>query len=89
MTLTVRLDPDLERAFAELCALKRTTKSAIVSDLIREYVLAGAPQRSPFELAEALGLVGMQDDAPAAGRDHSAYIKAKLRKRKPRARRAG
>ncbi|MSQ72512.1 MAG: hypothetical protein EXR27_14655 [Betaproteobacteria bacterium] len=92
MTLTVRLDPELEREFAELCGLKRSTKSAIVSDLIREYVRAEAPQRSPYELAEAMGLVGIQDNAPAAGRDHSAYIKAKLRKPrpvKPRERRAG
>ena len=92
MTLTVRLDPELERVFAELCGLKRATKSAVVSDLIREYVRAEAPRSSPFELAEAMGLVGIQDHAPAAGRDHSAYIKAKLRKRssgKPRERRAG
>ena len=92
MTLTVRLDPDLEREFAEVCGLKRATKSAIVSDLIREYVRTQAPERSPFELAEAFGLVGMQDSAPAAGRDHSAYIKGKLRARrtaKSRERRAG
>ena len=92
MTLTVRLDPKLEREFVELCGLKRATKSAIVSDLIREYVLAEAPQRSPFELAEAMGLVGRQKNAPAAGRDHSVYLKARIRKRiraKTRERRAG
>jgi len=92
MTLTVRLDPDLEREFAELCGIKRATKSSIVSDLVREYVIANTPRRSAFELAEAMGLIGIQDDAPAAGRDHSAFIKRKLRKRKtakPSARRAG
>jgi predicted transcriptional regulator len=92
MTLTVRLDPELEREFAALCGLKRATKSAIVSELIRTYLQAQAPRQSAFELAEAMGLVGVQERAPAAGRDHSRYIKGKLRQRrpaKPRERRAG
>lgn len=92
MTLTVRLDPELEREFAALCGLKRATKSAVVSELIRDYVRSQAPRQSAFELAEAMGLVGVQDRAPAAGRDHSRYIKGKLRQRrpgKPRERRPG
>ena len=92
MTLTVRLDPELEREFATLCGLKRATKSAIVSELIRTYLQAQAPRQSAFELAEAMGLVGVQERAPAAGRDHSRYIKGKLRQRrpaKPRERRPG
>lgn len=91
MTLTVRLDPELEREFAAACRLKRTTKSTVVTELIRGYVKGKAPAMSPFELAEAMGLVGCQERAPAAGRDHSRYLKEKLRgdpRRAPRERRA-
>jgi len=84
MTLTVRLDPELEREFAELCGLKRATKSAVVSELIRNYVRTQqVPGQSAFELAEAMGLVGVQERAPAAGRDHSRYIKGKLSRPRP------
>ena len=78
MTLTVRLDPDLEREFEATCRIKRTTKSAVVTDLIRGYVRAKAPAKSPYELAEEMGLIGCVESAPAAGRDHSRYIREKL-----------
>lgn len=79
MTLTVRLDPELEREFAATCRIERTTKSAVVTDLIRSYVQAKAPAKSPFELAEEMGLVGCVERASAAGRDHSRFIRNKLR----------
>ena len=84
MTLTVRLDPDLEREFAAACRIKGTTKSTVVTELIRSYVQTKAPAMSPFELAEAMGVVGCQEHAPAAGRDHSRYLRVKLRERRPR-----
>ena len=84
MTLTVRLDPGLEKEFAAACRLKRTTKSAAVTDLIRAYVRAGSPAKSAFELAEEMGLVGCAANAPAAGRDHSRHLKSKLRARRAR-----
>jgi hypothetical protein len=79
MTLTVRLDPELEREFTATCRLKGATKSTVVTELIRNYVAAKTPALSPFELAEAMGLVGCQAAAPAAGRDHSRYLREKLR----------
>ena len=79
MTLTVRLDPELERKFAAACRIKRTTKSAVVTDLIRGYVHSKASGKSPFELAEEMGLVGCIESVPAAGRDHSRFIRNKLR----------
>ena len=42
MTLTVRLDPDLEREFNVLCGLKHAIKSSIVSDLVRGTALASS-----------------------------------------------
>jgi hypothetical protein len=83
MTLTVRLDPDLEQEFTATCRMKGTTKSMVVTELIRGYVHAKAKGMSPFELAESMGLIGYQESAPAAGRDHSRYLKAKLRKNPP------
>lgn len=79
MTLTVRLDPDLEKEFAAACRLKRTTKSAAVAEMIRAYVRGQSPTKTAFELAEEMGLVGCVTRAPAAGRNHSSYLKAKLR----------
>ena len=83
MTLTVRLDPELEREFAAACRIKGTTKSKVVTELIRNYVKAKVTAMSPFELAEAMGLIGCQERAPAAGRDHSSYLRAKLRNIRP------
>ena len=79
MTLTVRLDPELEKEFAVACRLKRTSKSAAVTELIRAYMRAQLPAKTAFELAEEMGLVGCMARAPAAGRNHSSHLKAKLR----------
>lgn len=79
MTLTVRLDPDLEKEFAAACRLKRTSKSAAVAEMIRAYVRGQTPAKTAFELAEEMGLVGCATSAPAAGRDHSRYLKSRLR----------
>ncbi len=84
MTLTVRLDPALEREFAQACRLGRTSKSAVVTALIRAYLRDQAPAKSAFELADEMGLVGCQECAPAAARDHSRYLKARLRERRAR-----
>lgn len=92
MTLTVRLDPDIEREFAAACRLRRTSKSAVVTELIRGYLEAKSPAKSSYELAVEMGLVGCMESAPAAGRDHSDYLKSKLRnktKRAPNERRSG
>lgn len=84
MTLSVRLAPALEREFAQACRLRRSSKSAVVTGLIRAYLRGQAPAKSAFELADEMGLVGCQVRAPAAARDHSRYLKAKLRERRAR-----
>ena len=63
MTLTVRLDPDLEKRLEAACKRRRTTKSAVVSDLVREYV-AREPSASSYEIAERLGLIGCVEGGP-------------------------
>lgn len=86
MTLTVRLDPETEREFAAACRLRRTSKSAVVTELIRSYIQAELPVKSPYEMAEEAGLIGCMDEAPATARDHSRYLKAKLQNKTKRAR---
>ncbi len=86
MTLTVRLDPDTEREFAAACRLRRKTKSAVVTELIHGYVRATAPGKTPYDLAVDMGLVGCLENAPAAARDHSRYLKRKLRQSTKRGR---
>ena len=85
MTLTLRLEPGIERAFAETCRLRRTTKSARISGLIRGYVRTVTPAKSPFELAEEMELVGYLESARAGGRDHSAYLKGQTARQIQRA----
>ena len=51
MTLTVKLDPELEFALDRRCAAERATKSAIVQAALRDYL---ARTRSPYELGRDL-----------------------------------
>ena len=81
MTLTVKLDKDVERQLDLYCRIRRITKSEVVSKLIETYLRTQAQLPSPYELAEKLNLVGAQREAPASGRDHSRFLKEKLRAR--------
>jgi len=82
MTLTVKLDKDVQRQLDLHCRMKRVTKSQVVSKLIANYLLAQARGPSPYELAEKLKLVGAQRGAPASGAEHSRFLKEKLRARR-------
>jgi hypothetical protein len=63
MTLTVRLDPELERRLEAVCERRRTTKSAVVTNLVREFV-AREPAESSYEVAERLGVIGCDLSRP-------------------------
>lgn len=63
MTLTVRLDPELERRLESVCERRRTTKSAVVTDLVREFV-AREPQESAYEVAVRLRVIGCDPTGP-------------------------
>ncbi|MFN0162213.1 MAG: CopG family ribbon-helix-helix protein [Burkholderiales bacterium] len=45
MTLTVRLDPALESAFTRACKRRGTTKSAVISSAVRDFVHGEDAQR--------------------------------------------
>ena len=76
MTLTVRLNPELEERLSQLCAKRRLTKSEVVEGLIREYV-AREPQASSYEVAAKLGVVGIgRGPRRALGRNAKALVRA-------------
>ena len=81
MPMSIRLDAPLERALEGYCNRHRVTKTALVTELLRERLNLVAAQASGFALANHLGLVGMVDDDAitddASG--HSDALKAKLR----------
>lgn len=56
MTLTVRLDPDLERKLEAVCKRRQSTKSAVITDLVRDFV-AREPEMSSYEIAVKLGVL--------------------------------
>jgi len=76
VTLTVRLDRELERRLDSACKRQRTTKSEVVTRLVREYV-AREPQLSAYEIAEKLGLIGCVEGGP---RDIAARAKQYVRR---------
>ena len=63
MTLTVRLDPDLEHELDEVCRRQRLTKSQLVTGLLREFV-AREPRFSSYEIAARLGVIGSDSTGP-------------------------
>lgn len=58
MPLTLRMDPELERKLEAVCKRRRVTKSAVVTRLIREFVTREPAEKSSYEVAEALGVIG-------------------------------
>ena len=84
MTLTVRLDPELERRLDSACKRRRTTKSAVVTSLVQEFV-AREPAASSYEIAARLGIIGCDETGPVdAAANAKKYlrraIRAKLRR---------
>jgi len=79
MTLTVRLDPDLEDRFNQLVQEERRTKSEVVTELLKRYVEAREP-KTAYEVALELGVF----DLPATkaprdlARNHKKYLAAAL-----------
>ena len=81
MTLTVKIDERTEKALDERCRRAGETKSAVIRRLIEGYV-AGEPRRSPVEVYdEVTGGRAPASDRRAVSRDHSRFIKARLRAR--------
>lgn len=59
MTLTFRLDPQLQQQLERHCKKRRLTKTQVLTQLLREHLAAsGGASKTPYELARELGLVG-------------------------------
>lgn len=82
MTLTVRLDPQLEDALKRHCRRRRQTKTQVLTQLLREHLAAaGSDARSPWELARELRIVG----SFASGKGDLAENRKRILKEKLRA----
>ncbi len=92
MTLTVRLQPELESALALHCAERGVTKSLVVQEVLAEYLARPGAQRSRRNAApaqpaepsanyrafEALGLIGCVEGVGPADK---AGVRAAIRSR--------
>ena len=81
MTLTVRLDPQLEDQLDSYCKKRRQTKTEVLTNLLRDHLAAVSDGgKTPYQIAREFGLIG----AFAGGRRDSSenrkqYLKEKLR----------
>lgn len=64
MTLTVRLDPELETALEQHCKKTGTTRSHVVTKSLRKYLAQEKHTKSAYEVAEELGIIG-SDNSPS------------------------
>ena len=88
MTLTVKLDPAMEHALEERCAMEGGTKSALVRALIEGYV-KGRPHGTPWQVfLQVHGGAAPKPGRPrkAGAAQHSRLIKEKLRAQQRRTR---
>ena len=80
MPLVIRLDAELETGLRRLSSEERVPQAEVVRRLIRERLASRATRKSAFEIAEELGVVGMDEDPRRdVAKRHSKYVKAALR----------
>ena len=80
MPLVIRLDAELESGLRSLSAQERVSQAELVRQMIRERLASRAQRKSAFEIAEELGVVGMDADPRRdVAKHHSKYMKATLR----------
>jgi len=80
MTLTVRLEPELESQLEDYCQAEGTTKSAVVTQALREFLSTLRQQRTPYELGADLFGADTSDREPHdASRNYKQLLKEKLR----------
>ena len=78
MTLTVRLDPELESRFADACERHRVSKSQAVKRLIEGYLEQSRIGATPFDLARDL-VDGDDDGVRSASVRYKSQVPAKIR----------
>ena len=80
MTLTVRLNPELEKQFAVAVRCEGKTKSEVVTQLLTQYVAAHEP-KSAYQVAVEIGLIDnpVVGTPPDLARNHRKYVVAALK----------
>lgn len=80
MTLTVRLEPQLEDQLEDYCQQEGTTKSAVVTEALRQYLNTLRQERTPYELgADLFGSDTSDDEGHDVSRNYKSLLKEKLR----------
>lgn len=80
MPLVIRLDAELESGLRALSAQARTPQAEVVRQLIRERLTQHKKRKSAFDIAQEMGVIGMDDDPRRdTARQHSKYVKEALR----------
>lgn len=84
MTLTVRLEPELEQRFVQACARRRHTRSEVVTQLIEQFLQAEEQvSLSPAELARKHGLIGSFSGPSDLATQAGDYIRERLGAKNP------
>lgn len=81
MTLTVRLESDLEDQLEDYCQAEGTTKSAVVTQALREYLSNLRERRTPYEIYREVVAEsgGLEPPQPGEETDNSLNYKARLK----------
>ena len=82
MTLTVRLEPELEDQLETYCQAEGTTKSAVVTQALREFMNTLRQRRTPYEVYLEVARENDLDAAPITETtDNSLHYKQRLREK--------
>ena len=81
MTLTVRLDPQLQEQLESYCRKCRLSKTQLITGLLHEHLsLVTGNRKTPYQLARKLGLVGaMASGKGDLAENRKRYLKEKIR----------
>jgi hypothetical protein len=77
-TISVRLDSKTDAKLRSVCERTGMSQSEALKAGIA--ALAAPAAKSPYELAKEMGLIGAFEGPPDLARNHSRYIKEKLRR---------
>lgn len=80
MPLVIRLDAELESGLRALSAQERAPQAEVVRRLIRERLTLNKKSKTAFEIAQEMGVIGMDADPRRdTAKRHSKYVKEALR----------
>jgi hypothetical protein len=80
----IRLEPNLELGLTTLSKVQGLSKAELTRQLIKDRIAQHQERKSPFEIAQELGVIGVDTDPRTdAAEKHSRYVKEKLRAKRP------